>query len=218
MQTRRLSFTRAVLRNSSDHNLLTFEHATFSLRMSNPEIYLPLIILVARIVETSMETIRTVYISRGHKYLAAGIGVVKVGIWLLSTGLVLTNLQNIPGILAYIVGFGIGTILGMNIEDRISIGNVLVRIISPRDPAPLVERLGEMGYGITRVEGTGRFSPNVSVLLLIVPRKELENLVALLKKDYPDLLFTVEDIRKVSEEGRIFHGKHTRWIARFFGG
>jgi len=75
-----------------------------------------------------------------------------------------------------------------------------------------------MGYGITRMEGTGGFSPNVSALLLIVPRKELENLVAILKRDYPDLLFTVEDIRKVSEEGRIFHGKHTGWITRFFGG
>lgn len=186
--------------------------------MENPDILLPLIILVARIIETSMETIRTVYIARGHTYLAAGIGVVKVGIWLLSTGLVLTNLQNIPGILAYVAGYGIGTLLGMHIENRISIGNVLVRIISPRDPATLVETLGTMGYGITRLEGTGRFSPSVSVLLIIVPRKELESLVKLLKRDYPDLLFTVEDIRKVSEEGRIFHGKHTRWISRFFGG
>jgi len=33
---------------------------------------LPLTIFIARIVETSLETIRTVYVARGHKYLAAG--------------------------------------------------------------------------------------------------------------------------------------------------
>ncbi|MCC7469197.1 MAG: hypothetical protein IT504_08415, partial [Burkholderiaceae bacterium] len=55
---------------------------------------LPLTIFIARIVETSLETIRTVYVARGHKYLAAGIGVGKIAIWLLSTGLVLTNLDN----------------------------------------------------------------------------------------------------------------------------
>lgn len=63
--------------------------------MTEPALWFPLIILVARIFETSLETIRTIYINRGHTNLAAGIGVIKVAIWLLSTGLVLTNLQNL---------------------------------------------------------------------------------------------------------------------------
>lgn len=185
--------------------------------MASPDLALPLIILVARIIETSLETIRTVYISKGHKYLAAGIGVVKVAIWLLSTGLVLTNLQNIPCIIAYIAGYGIGTIIGMEIEDRISIGNVIVRIISPLDPQPLIVRLRGMGYGITRLEGSGAFSSAVSVLLMVVPRKEMEQLISVLQGEYPDLLYTVEDIKSVSEGGKFFHGKRSGWIFRFFG-
>jgi hypothetical protein len=53
--------------------------------------------------------------------------------------------------------------------------------------------------------------------LMMVPRKELDQLVSLLGKEYPDLLYTVEDVRKASEEGRIFHGKESSWISRFFG-
>jgi uncharacterized protein YebE (UPF0316 family) len=178
---------------------------------------LPAIIFFARVFETSLDTIRTVYINRGHKYLASGIGVIKIGIWLLSTGLVLTNFTNIGGILAYIAGYGIGTLLGMEIEDRISIGSVLVRIISVRDPGPLVAQLNGLGYGITRLKAQGCFMPTVAILLIIVPRTELEKLVAVLKKDYPDLIFTVEDIRSVSEPGSLFHGRRGGRLRRFFG-
>jgi uncharacterized protein YebE (UPF0316 family) len=185
--------------------------------MIPPELILPVTIFIAKIVETSLETIRTVYVTRGHKYLAAGIGVVKMAIWLLSTGLVLTNLDNIGGIIAYIAGYGIGTVLGMEIEDRISLGDVVVRIISVKDPQPLITRLSGMGYGITRLEGSGAFASSVAVLLMVVPRKALDQLVTLLRNEYPDLLYTVEDVRKASEGGKIFHGKESSWISRFFG-
>jgi uncharacterized protein YebE (UPF0316 family) len=185
--------------------------------MIPPELILPLTIFIARIVETSLETIRTVYVARGHKYLAAGIGVGKIAIWLLSTGLVLTNLDNIGGIIAYIAGYGIGTVIGMEIEDRISLGDVIVRVISAKDPQPLISRLSGMGYGITRLEGSGAFSSSVAVLLMVVPRKALDQLISLLRNDYPDLLYTVEDVRKASEGGKIFHGKESSWISRFFG-
>ena len=178
---------------------------------------LPLIVLVARIVETSLETIRTIYINRGHTTLAAGIGVVKVAIWLLSTGLVLTNLQNILGIIAYIAGYAIGTVIGMHLEEKISIGSVVVRVFVPTDPLPLMKKFGEKGYGITHVEGTGYFSSPVSILFMVVPRGELRALLEILKGEYPQLLYTVEDIRKGSEESRIFHGTRRPWWLRFFG-
>jgi uncharacterized protein YebE (UPF0316 family) len=62
--------------------------------MTSPDILIPLTIFLARLAETSLETIRTVYISRGYQYLSAGVGVVKVAFWLLSTGLVLTKLNH----------------------------------------------------------------------------------------------------------------------------
>lgn len=179
--------------------------------------FLPLIILLARIVETSLETIRTIYINRGHSNLAAGIGVVKVAIWLLSTGLVLTNLQNILGIIAYIAGYAIGTVIGMHMEDRISIGSVVVRVFVPGDPLSLMDRFGSMGYGITRLDGTGYLTSPVAVLFMVVPRSHMKELLGVLHGEYPQLLYTVEDIRKGSGESRIYHGKTKPWWVRFFG-
>lgn len=65
--------------------------------MWDSALLIPLVILLARVIETSLETIRTIYINRGYSNLAAGIGVVKVAIWLLSTGLVFSNLRDVPG-------------------------------------------------------------------------------------------------------------------------
>ena len=175
--------------------------------MAGLDLAIPAIILIARIVETSLETVRMVYVTRGHTYLASSIGMGKVAVWLLSTGLVLTNLTNIPSIIAYIAGYGIGTIAGMVIEDRISLGNVVVRIISPKDPEPLIDHVCRLGYGITRLAGSGRSTSQVSVLLMVVPRKELGRLLAVLQKDYPDLLFTVEDVRILHDHGPIYFGK-----------
>jgi uncharacterized protein YebE (UPF0316 family) len=97
----------------------------------------------------------------------------------------------------------------MEIEDRISLGNVVVRIISPGDPDPLMDRLCGSGFGVTRLAGSGRYTPEVSVLLIVLPRKELNSLLNLLHRDFPDLLFTVEDVRTLREQGQIYWGRGT---------
>ena len=171
---------------------------------------LPLIILVARIVETTMETIRMVYVTRGHKYLASGIGTLKIGVWVLSTGLVLTNLDNIFGILAYMAGYGIGTMLGMTIESWIGLGHAIVRIFCSKNPDGLIRHLGSLGYGTTRINGSGQYVPSVAVLLSIVPRKELGSLLGVLKTRYPDVLFTTEDLSSMSEREIYFGGRRSR--------
>lgn len=164
-----------------------------------------------------METIRTVYVSKGHKYLASGIGVVKTGIWIVSTGIVLTNLTYLPGIAAYMGGYGIGTLLGMEIEKKIGIGNVIMRIIGPKDPDVLVQRLADLGFGVTRVEGSGRFTPDVPILFLVVPRREEQRLLRFLRQEYPDVLFTIEDISTMSERGGYFGNRRKRTLSSLLG-
>jgi uncharacterized protein YebE (UPF0316 family) len=178
---------------------------------------LPLLILVARIVETSLETVRTIYVNRGHANLSAWIGILKTGIWLLSTGLVLTNLMDFWNLFAYLAGYGIGTLLGMEIERMISLGHVIVRLITPADPQPMITELSTLGYGMTRIEGSGSFSHTVNIIFMIVPRTELGRLLGILSTRYPDILYTVEDVRNMKEGARIFHKEARIRILGFFG-
>ena len=181
------------------------------------DVVLPLIILVARIVETAMETIRLVYVTKGHKYLASGIGTLKIGVWILSTGLVLTNLDNLAGILAYMAGYGIGTLLGMTIESRIGLGTVVLRIFCPKNPDPLISHLGSLGFGTTRINGSGQYVPSVAVLISIVPRRELPRLLAVLRTRYPDVHFTTEEVSTMSERQVYFGASTRRGIRGYLG-
>ena len=141
----------------------------------------------------------------------------KTGIWLISTGLVLANLTDFWNLFAYLAGYGLGTQLGMAIEKRISLGHVMVRLITPGDSQPLVSRLAGLGYGMTRIEGSGSFSNTVNVILMIVPRPELGRLMEILAKDYPAVLYTVEDLRNIREGARVFHHDTKSRVLGFFG-
>ncbi|HZK31271.1 MAG TPA: DUF5698 domain-containing protein [Methanoregula sp.] len=178
---------------------------------------LPLIILIARIVETSLETVRTIYINRGHANLAGWIGIAKTGIWLLSTGIVITNLGDYWNLFAYLAGYGLGTLAGMHIEKMISLGHVIVRLITPADPQSLITELAALGYGMTRIEGSGSFSNTVTIIFMIVPRTELGRLLLILSTQHPDILYTVEDVRNVREGAKIFHKDAKSRILDFFG-
>ncbi len=178
---------------------------------------LPLIILIARIVETTMKTIRLVYVTKGHRHLASFIGALKIGVWIISTGLVLTNLDNIPGILAYMLGYGLGTLLGMTIESWIGLGMVVVRIFCADDPEPLISRMGKMGFGTTRINGAGQFEPEVAVLICIVPRTELKRLLEMIRSEYPWVHFTIEEVSTMSEREIYFGGRTSRSIRGFLG-
>jgi uncharacterized protein YebE (UPF0316 family) len=185
--------------------------------MTPDPLILACIILIARIGETSLKTVRQLYVNRGYKYLAAGLGTGEMAVWLLSTGLVITNLSNIPGIIAYIAGYAIGTILGLDIEDRLKVGNAIVRIIVREDPESLIQQLREHGYGVTRLEGSGSFGTPVSVLLVLVPRRVMDDLVLILKNDYPEAIFSIEDIRSVGEDRPLFFRAQDSFFRRLVG-
>ena len=105
----------------------------------------------------------------------------------------------------------------MAIENFISIGFVIVRLITPGDPQTIMSRLSMLGYGMTRIEGTGSFSGSVSIIFMIVPRKELSRLLSIISREYPDLLYTIEDVRNIKDGARIFYKDPKRRILSFFG-
>lgn len=129
----------------------------------------------------------------------------------------LTNLTDYWNIFAYLAGYGLGTLLGMEIEKIISLGHVIVRLITPEDPHPLIANLSSLGYGMTRIEGTGSFSNNVSIIFMIVPRPELGRLMDVLSTGYPSVLYTVEDVRNIKRGAKIFHHDAKSRILGFFG-
>ena len=102
-------------------------------------VVLPFMIFCARVCDMSLDTIRVIFMSKGIKYLPVIIGFFEVIIWLVAIGQVMNNLTNIVCYIAYGAGFAAGTVVGMAIEEKLSLGLTSVRIITKNDPSELMQ-------------------------------------------------------------------------------
>jgi uncharacterized protein YebE (UPF0316 family) len=76
------------------------------------------LIFLARVVNIAMATVRMLLSMRGQRVLSAIIGFFETMIFVLAIGQVLQNMGNIWNLLAYCGGFAVGTLVGMEIEER----------------------------------------------------------------------------------------------------
>ncbi len=161
-------------------------------------VILPLLIFFARICDVSLGTLRVIFISKGFRHIAPLIGFFEVIIWLLAIGQVMQNVGNVASYIAYGGGFAAGTYIGMAVEERLSLGNVVIRVITALDAARLAEVLRSHNYGVTIMEATGGSGP-VKVLLTISRREDIHEVVREIQKYQPNAFYTVEEIKSVRE-------------------
>jgi uncharacterized protein YebE (UPF0316 family) len=154
---------------------------------------LPLLIFIARIADVSIGTIRLIFVSRGFKYLAPVVGFFEVLIWLLAIGQIMKNLANPACYIGYAGGFAMGNYVGLCIAEKLSLGVVLVRVITKRDALSLVEHLNSKNYGVTSIDGHGS-SGEVKVVFTIVPRREVPSIVESIKKFNPQAFYSIEEV------------------------
>src|SRR5512136_1165084 len=171
----------------------------------SPELYawliLPLLIFFARICDVSMETIRVIYISRGIKYLAPIIAFFEIVIWLLAMEVVMKDLANIANFMAFALGFATGTYVGLEIEERLSIGMVILRIITTEESEEQITSfLAAENCGVTRLDAQGSRG-SVKMILSLVNR---------------GAFFSIEDVRYVNEG--VFRPQEQGGLAGMFGG
>lgn len=159
----------------------------------------PFLIFGARICDVSIGTVRIILIGRGHRLLSSVLGFFEVLIWLLAISQIIANLTDIPNYIGYCAGYATGTFVGMTIERRLSLGNLLVRVIVPHAAADLIVYLIAHNYRVTHVDGDGALGP-VKVIFTIVKRNELKDVLGIIKRFDPEAFYTVEDVRLVSEQ------------------
>jgi uncharacterized protein YebE (UPF0316 family) len=129
-----------------------------------------IIILLINIVYVSFFTIRMILTLKGQRYLAAGISVVEVIIYVIGLGLVLDNLNQIQNLVAYAVGYGIGVLVGMKIEEKLALGYITVNVITAEYDKDLPKQLREKGYGVTNWLAYGLEGDRMA-LQILTPRK-----------------------------------------------
>ncbi len=175
-------------------------------------VILPLLIFFSRIADQSIGTLRLIFVSKGYKYLAPFLGFFEVIIWLIAVGQIFKQLDNFLYYIAYGAGFAAGNFVGIILEERISLGTVVVRIIPKLDTTELINYLRSQNYGLTIMDAEGSRG-KVKVILSIIPRKQIGDFVSIINKYNPRAFYSIEEIKSVSygvfkkkERNSIFFG------------
>jgi uncharacterized protein YebE (UPF0316 family) len=166
---------------------------------SNLYLYLilPLLILVARVIDVTLQTIRIIFISKGNRIAAPILGFFEVFIWIIAIGQIMGNINNFACYFGYAAGFGLGNYVGLRVEEHLAMGNLLIRVISQKDGNILIKNLNVKGYGATMVEGEGSLG-KVQLIYSIVKRDNIHDVISIINEFNPKAFYSIEDIRKVS--------------------
>lgn len=155
-----------------------------------------LLIFFLRVTDVSMGTVRLLMVMRGMRKWAVLIGFIEVTIWVVAISQVMSNLNNVWNILAYSSGFATGTFVGMFLENKLALGNVSVHVISLKKGAEIAAKVRKAGYGATELPALGQSGP-VSLIGIVVPRKQKPAVLGLISEIDPTAFVTVDDMRRV---------------------
>jgi uncharacterized protein YebE (UPF0316 family) len=155
------------------------------------------IIILARIGDVSLGTIRAIMTIQGRRLLAMTIGIFELLIWLFVVSQVIQDLRTQPiyGV-AYALGFSLGTFVGMTIEQKLALGRQVVRVIT-RQGVRLAQALRDVGYMVTVFDGHGRDGP-VQELFIEVERRQAPKVIAEALELDPQCYYIVDDVRHTS--------------------
>ncbi|WP_162342339.1 DUF2179 domain-containing protein [Cyclobacterium salsum] len=160
---------------------------------------MPLFIFLARVVDVSINTLRIMFVLNGKKIVAPVLGFFEALIWLIAIGQIFQNINNPLSYIAYAGGYAMGTYIGMVIEERLALGRVLVRIITPEALPELVEFMKEKEYRFTSVGAEGRFG-KVILMFTVIKRERLKEFIGKLRESNEKAFYTIESVKRVSED------------------
>jgi uncharacterized protein YebE (UPF0316 family) len=160
-------------------------------------VIVPLLILMARVMDVSLDTIRVIMVAKGYRNRAPIIGFFQVLIWIITITRIMAHLEIWTAYIGYAGGFALGTYVGMKLEEKLALGHELIRVITRADASQLIVELTEKGYHITYVDGEGR-DGKVGILFIVERRKVIKDVIEIIKEKNPKAFYTVEDVRSVS--------------------
>lgn len=155
-----------------------------------------LVIVLARVTDITLDTVRTVFIVQGRRKWAAILGFFEALIFILVVAKVLQNFSNPAYAVAYAAGFAGGTYLGITVEGWLGLGYQVVAVFTHKGQE-LAAVIRARGFRVTALDAEGREGP-INVLYIHVRRKQTEGLLKLAREEDANCYCVVNDSRSAS--------------------
>ena len=163
-----------------------------------PHIVLCLIVCLAKIIEISIQSLKTVMMVKGQRAKAALLGFTECMIWGLVISTLVTTLGNdILLLVFYCAGYALGLFIGSTIENKIAIGTSNLELIANDDSTKKITTyLKEKGRGYTVFEGHGSVD-KMNMIFIVLPRKETPKALKEIRKCCDNKVFVaVSEVSK----------------------
>ncbi len=157
-----------------------------------------LIVCTAKILEISIQSLKTCMMVKGQRLSAAGLGFVECTIWGLVISTIIGTLgDNMFLLLFYCIGYASGLFIGSTIEGKIALGTSNLQLIANDDSTEIIiEHLREKGKGYTVFEGRGS-KDKMNMILIVLPRREMHKMLRDIRAKCDNKVFVVaSDVSK----------------------
>lgn len=155
-------------------------------------------IFLARIVDVSLGTIRTVFFVKGKTIEPFIIAFFEVIIWYLVAKEALNTKDNTICIaISYALGYATGTYIGSKLSNRLIKGFIGVQIISNKSES-IIKELRKNGYIVSVIELKNTYKGNTKEMIYIqVKDNNLKELFTIIKKYDKDAFVVVNDTKLI---------------------
>jgi len=171
----------------------------FFLSLGFPAIYtkflfVPLLIIIVRILDVSLSTIRLLLVMNGKRNIAPFVGAIEVFIWIAVVGQIIKGENSMISYISYGIGFGLGTYIGMKIEEKMAIGEVMVQTVTQTPADELISYFKKQDIRFSKTESETN-EGKADIIFAIVKRKKLQELMTIIRAFNPAALLSVSNIR-----------------------
>lgn len=154
-----------------------------------------ILILIAKIVENALSTLRLIVVANGKKALGAFLNLIISLIWVISTGLVVTDIKGDPFRIAFFaIGSYLGSYIGSLMEEKIAMGSNMLLAIT-KYSNDIKKKLDEKNYPCYILN-----SNEYDILLIMISRKKRTEVLQVLKSIDPNIIIISESARQLALE------------------
>lgn len=139
-------------------------------------------IFSSKIIENALATLRLIVVANGKKFIGAILQFAVALVWVLVTGVVVTNIQKDPfKIIVFALGSFAGSYLGSILEEKIALGyNLLTVIVEQEYGKEITDQLRNQHFAVTSMKAIGKDNQKY-VLMIVTKRKKREEITTIIK-------------------------------------
>lgn len=153
-----------------------------------------LLVCAAKIIEITIQSLKTCMMVREQRFKAAALGFVECAIWGLVISTIIGTLgDNLFLLLFYCAGYAAGLFLGSTLEGKIALGTSSLQLIAnDENTAKIIEYLHEHNKGYTTFDGQGS-KGKMNMIFIVLPRRETNKMLREIRKICENNVFVVVD-------------------------